>query len=69
MSSGTTACHVGTEYDAGLTSPYKSVWDVPAKEMAEELTFMDWHLFQSVPLSEFLANGWDRPRCSTPSPR
>ena len=50
------------DHDGGLSSPYKSIWDVPAKEIAEELTFMDWHLFQSIPVSEFLANGWDRPR-------
>jgi hypothetical protein len=41
---------------------YKVIWDVPPKEMAEQLTVMDWHLYACIPLTEFLANGWDRPR-------
>jgi hypothetical protein len=44
-------------------SHYKSVWDVPTKTLAEQMTLMDWFLFRDIPLSEFLANGWDRPRC------
>ncbi len=51
--------------DAGIDSAYKSIWDVPANEIAMELTFMDWHLFQSIPQAEFLAQGWDRPRWVT----
>ena len=47
---------------ASDTSHFRTVWDVPVRMLAEQMTFMDWYLYHSIPLSEFLANGWDRPK-------